>query len=129
MIDNAITSLLKQYADRVYPSTEIVKVTSGLPKVIYSQIDGERRYCDAGDINLTQAIFQLDIFGEYPSAARSLAKTIREGLDGYSGTVDSTRIKRIYFPNGERFERGERAEGENKTVARFIQQMTVEYRD
>ena len=131
MIDVALTTLLKAAAGaatRVTPSTETELVYTQLPRVIYSLIGLDRRYSDDGNAGLTQARYQLDIFADKASQARAVADAIRIGMDGHSGTTDGTKIERIYF-DSENFAKGERIEGANRTVARYSQDMVVEYRE
>lgn len=130
MIEEAIVSLLKQHAGttRVNPSTETVKVTEALPRIVYTLIDKERDYTDDGTTGLPLARMQLDIFADRFTAARQIAENIRVNLDGYRGTVADTAIVRIWFPS-ERWGRGDRADGEDATVARYRQDMLIRYRE
>lgn len=131
MIDNALHSLLTTHAGvatRITPSTETVLVHTDLPRVVYTLIGTTRRYSDSGNSKLTQGRYQLDIFADKGTQARSIADAIRNGLDGYAGTTKETTILRIYF-DSESFGKAERIEGVNRTVARFIQDLIIEYRE
>ena len=102
MIDTALTTLLKAHAgvgDRVHSGAQLVKVTTDLPKLLYSLLGIERRYTDDGNTGLTQGRYQIDIFAVLPSDARAIADAIRLALDGYQGTQDDTRIERLLFRN------------------------------
>lgn len=129
MIEEAIVSLLKEHSGttRVTPSTETVKVTQDLSRVVYTLLENDRDYTDDGPTGLPLGRFQLDIFAVRMVEARQIAENIRGQLDGYQGTVAGTAIRRIWFPS-ERWSRGDRAEGEDATVARYRQDMLVRYR-
>lgn len=129
MIDGAIRLLILEYTTAaVHPSTEIKPLTSNLPRVIYTQIDAQRRYCDDGNIGVIPAHYQLDIFADKVTEARAIADAIRIGLDGYRGVSDGVSILRIHFPS-ESFTKGEKAEGANKAPARMSQDIVVTYRE
>lgn len=131
MIDVALVTLIKAAADvgdRVRSGGEVVEVKVDLPKVVYTFIGIERRYCDDGNIGLVKGRYQLDIFAALPTAARAIADDIRVGLDGYAGTEDSTRIERIYFPD-EQGQPPEQPAGQQATAARFTLELLVDYRE
>jgi Protein of unknown function (DUF3168) len=140
MIDFALVQLLREHAGvgtRINPSTESVRVTVDLPRIVYSLIDSQREWTDDGATGLVEARYQLDIFADRVTDARDIADTLRTNLDGFKGSVtpdlpdvegEEVVILRIHF-DSERFEKGERAEGANKTVARFVQDIFVLYRE
>src|SRR5690606_682775 len=103
--------------------------TRELPLVIYTQVGITRRYNDDGNVGLVQGRFQLDIFAALPTAARTIANAIRTGLDGYRGTIDGTDILRVYLPEGERFGAPDRVDGDAVSYARYIQELTIEFRE
>jgi hypothetical protein len=128
-IDSALASLLRAHCPRVAPSTEVTKVTSDLPRVVYTLIDTDRLDSDDGPSSLATATYQLDIFAARASDARSLADAIRVALNGRGPELASSpRIERITL-RGDRFVPGQRAEGENAVVARFSFDVTVTYRE
>lgn len=132
MIDAAITNLLKQHAgcgDRVYSGGEKVEVTRDLPKVIYTYLGGPRLYSDDGNVGLVKGRYQLDAFAVRPTAAREILTNIRVALDGYVGTVDGTKIDRIYFPDGAQMQKAEQAVGQASTAAHYSEDMIVDYRE
>lgn len=45
---------------------------------------------------IDEATLQLDFWGENPSAARILARQVDAWLDGFRGTMGSSRIRRIF---------------------------------
>lgn len=133
MIDIALQSLLATASGvKVYPSTETEPVTANLPKVLYTLIDLPNDYTDDGSTGLRKARYQLDIFAEKMTAARNIADDIRISLDDWRGTVaadnNATKIERISFDT-ERFQKGESVAGQNKTIARYIQDVIVDYRE
>lgn len=141
MIDQAIASLLSTYATgaTIFASAQMVKIKPAaqpyqpadltkLPRVGYMLLHTQRRYSDDGDIGLSQAMYQIDIFTDLPSAGRTLANAIRAGMDGYKGTVQNTAIERIYIDN-ERHQPPERSGGENSGICRYSIDLIVEYRD
>lgn len=131
MIDVALATLVKAHAGvaaRVTPGTETVLLTRDLPRVIYTLIGVTRRYSDGGNTGLAQARYQLDVFADKATEARAVADAIRVGLDGHKGTTDGTRIDRVYF-DAENFAKGEKIEGANRTVARYSQDVIIEYRE
>lgn len=131
MIDVALHTLIKTHAGvaaRVTPSTETVLVSKALPRVVYTLLRLTRRYSDDGNCGLVQARYQIDVFADKVTAARAVAEALRTRLDGHKGTTAGTKIERIYF-GSERFARGERIEGADATVARYLIDLFVEYRE
>lgn len=142
MIDEAIATLLSSFAGQgvsIFASAQLVKLKptaqpyqpadlTKLPRVGYMLLRTQRRYSDDGDIGLTQALYQIDIFTDLPSAGRTIANAIRAGMDGYKGTTQSTAIERIYIDN-ERHQPPERSGGEPNAISRYSIDLIVEYRD
>lgn len=133
MIDVALVTLLKLHAgavDRVYSGGEVVEVTRGLPKLVYTLLgDGDALYSDDGNAGLIKETCQLDAFALQPSAARLMLDNIRVALDGYSGTIDGTKIDRIYFESRPKMQKAEQPVGQAATAARYTQDMIVDYRE
>lgn len=134
MIDTAIAILLGQYAgvdDRVYSGAQLVEATQGVPKIVFTYIDGPRNYTDDGADGMVEARYQLDIFALDPNAARAITIIVRGALDGYAGIVDGTKIDRIHFPEDARMEKPDpgQAVGQSATAARYSQDLIVNYRD
>ncbi|MGC4030254.1 MAG: hypothetical protein QM754_00700 [Tepidisphaeraceae bacterium] len=132
MIDTAVAQLLTNASElpplQVRPGTELVRVTDGLTRLVFTQIGGERSYNDDGSDGVTPARYQLDYFAPTLTAARTLADKVRGVLDGFKGTRDDTAILRIHFPS-DRFTAGNREAGANNPTARFTQECVVTYRD
>ena len=142
MIDIAIAQLLTQAARlpaaKVTPSTEVRPLADALPRLVYTLIDDPARYTDDGRIGQRRATYQIDIFGQRSTEARSVELSVtaradetdpaKRGLDGYAGTVDQTAIGRIYFGSGHDGV-GVNVPGQNQTVARRVVEMTVVYRE
>lgn len=141
MIDTALTTLIGQaglVVGRVTPAGNSKPVTRDLPRVAYTLISSPRRYTDSGVMQLRQARYQIDVFAEQRTDARAVIARItaranepdaeRRGLDGFKGTVDQTRILRIYF-DAERDAQAAQASGQNTTIARCVVDLIVEYRE
>jgi hypothetical protein len=145
MISSAIAKLIRGAVDdgvMVKPSTDTVKLSANaLPCVVYTLLYKTRRYCDGDEgpvnIRLTQSRFQIDVFAASMTAAEAIANAITadqsgDGLDGYQGDVDAdssvTRIERIYFDDGDSFQRLERIEGEQNSIARYSLDLIAEFR-
>jgi hypothetical protein len=134
MIENALVSLIRGVAGnaRVTPSTETVLVYTELPRIIYTLATTEENWTDDGDDDLLQARYTLDIFANTMTEARNLGTLLRKrvadgGLNGYKGTVDSTKIDLVMF-RGPNFAQGEPIPG-GKTIARVSEDISVWYRE
>lgn len=131
MIDIALVSLLRLHAgagQRVNPSSETFQIADELPRVVYTLIDVQRDYTDDGSTGLATGRYQLDIFASTVTAARNVADAIRIGMDGYTGTIDGTAILRVWF-DSERFGQELRDEKSKKTIARYVLDVFVAYRE
>lgn len=132
MIDNAIVDLLRTHAgcsDRIYSGGQKVENTQALPKVVYTWLGGDGLYCDDGNVGLVKGRYQLDIFAATPTAARTIADAIRNGMDGHASTIDTTKIERIYFPDRGQVHKPETQVGQSAAAARFSQDLLVDYRE
>lgn len=142
MIDIAVTQLIAQASKlppaQVTPSTEVRPLTQTLPRTAYTLIDNPRKYSDDGVLGLRVATYQLDTFGNSLADVRRVMLSIAaradntdpaaRGLDGFTGTVDTTFIRRIYF-GSEHTGTGAVDPGQTRAVARGTIDMMVVYRE
>lgn len=132
MIDTALAQLLTTASElppiQVRPSTELVRVTDGVTRILFTLIDAPRTYNDGGVDGIVSARYQVDYFGPQLSVVRTLAGKVREALDDHKGTQDDTVIVRISFP-GSRFGKADADPGANNTTARFTHDVVVTYRE
>lgn len=75
---------------RVYPMRATQKAQS--PYVTYLEIDSDPTNTDNGVSPLDTDTYQVNCFGENYEASFQLYEKVRAALDGYSGTVDTTKI-------------------------------------
>jgi hypothetical protein len=135
MIDTSIATMIRNATslekEQVKPATEIIKINGQtVPLIVYTQLPGgQRRYCDQGNIGLTQARFQIDYFYGKETEARAAADLVRLAAEAIrKQDIAGTQIDRIRIDD-ERFLEGVKAEGANQSIARFIQYVIVEYRE
>jgi hypothetical protein len=131
MIDAALAKLIRAAAGAgttVHPSTEVKPLTSALPRIIYTQIDEEQDYCDDGETGLVRAVYQLDFFDQQVTAAKAKARTVRQALRDLRGLQEGIYFHRFTFSSGN-FAKGEKLDGDNKTIGRFSQDLEIQYRE
>lgn len=132
MIDNALVSLIADVATalsgRIRPSSAIFP-DSTMPRCRYTRISGPKIHTDDGVSSLVKGRYQLDINADTLTAADLLYRQIC-GLDGYSGTADSTVIQRIYIPETPTSSlENLRSEGANQSVCRLTFDLLVDFHE
>lgn len=143
MIDTALTTLIASTSgiapDCITPGTDIVNLgDETLPRLAYTQLPSGRTYTDSGAIGVRTGNYQLDIFATSLTDAKAKAAAMMRpanatapadrGLDGYRGTVDSTLIQRIWFPNELRHETTPVRDGQNTAIVRVSVDLNVSFR-
>lgn len=89
-------------ANRVYHSHLPQTVT--LPALTYQVIDQPRELSHNGPTGLAMPNIQVDTWAALPSTAATLAREVRLALDGYQGTMGSTRVDYSHVTDGESYE-------------------------
>lgn len=138
MIDTALTTLIKSKAaslgDRVAPSNAVIPGQT-MPRLLFTRIGGPRIHTDDGKASLVKARYQLDIFADTLATAHAIEQALSKsttdnGLDGYSGTVDGTVIRRIYFPELPVSDvAGLKSVGANQTVCRLSTDVMIDFHE
>lgn len=137
MIHNAIAQLLTTVGGlQAHPST--TSLAAGVfPRLLYTPVGGERTYTDDGVTGLHKGRYVIDVFGTTITQCQTIVDKLTKrasaspnpGLDDYAGTVDSTVIVRIYFPELPSITSGNvTREGANQTVCRMSLDLIVDYR-
>lgn len=85
--DAAIAAIV---GTRIYPN--FIPQDADLPALIYQQISGYRHHTNAGALGLAVPRVQINCWAVTYAAADDLADKVRIKLDGYSGTVSSTKV-------------------------------------
>lgn len=132
MIENALRKLIVDHAGigvSIFPSTEVGDVTKALPKVCYTLVSAPRGYSDDGPVGIVTARYQLDVFAATLTQARGIVDAVRQGTDGFAGTLDATPILRVSWPDGESWGGETPIAGQNVAVARVRADVRVTYRE
>lgn len=96
IIDEAIRDILVNDATvsaittRCYPVG--IPQNPTWPLMVYGKITGVREHSLQGPTGMATPRYQIEAWAETYSGAKSLAKAMREALDGYRGTVGTVRI-------------------------------------
>jgi len=95
----AIVVLMKQVPVHSHVNGRIAQagVPQGIarPNIIYQRINTNRRYSNDGPTKLPKATIQIGCWANSYPEANSLAKVVREKLDGFKGTVEGTNGQTI----------------------------------
>lgn len=85
-VEPAIFELLKSLnSNRVYPLNAPQNVTA--PFIVYNRVDSERWRSVNSPSGIAQATIQIDVYAATYQAAKELALSIENTLDGYRGLV------------------------------------------
>lgn len=107
MIEEALVSILQNdsgvnaITTRVYPVD--LPQNPVFPAVIYMKISGMRDHALSGPTGHAHPRFQIEAWATTYSAAKGLARAIRQALDGYSGTVGDVEIGSILIESERDF--------------------------
>lgn len=95
LADDAISSAVG--AARIYP----VKLPQGETRtsVVVAEISNAGDHHMQGASGLTRPRIQFDVYAQSIDAARSLARLIKEYIDGYSGAMGSVQVQGCFFDN------------------------------
>jgi hypothetical protein len=102
MIEHAIQSLVASdsavigfVGDRIYYMTAPQDVS--FPYIVIFKVSSTREHCHEGFSNLTHSRIQFSIFSETYYNGKQIADAIKDVLDGYKGTSESTSIHSSLF--------------------------------
>jgi len=84
--DNAVKAITTRCYPVMLPQNPVY------PLILYTKISGMRDHHLNGSSGKAHPRFQIDAWGETYAQAKSLAGAIRDALDSYEGTVDTTKI-------------------------------------
>lgn len=97
MIEEAIFSLLSNDAtlkaavvNRVY--NVIAPESPVMPFITFSRVSGSKDISHKGSTDVTEALYQISIYGREVKATQLLAKAVEALFDGYSGIVSTQKI-------------------------------------
>ena len=110
-----ITGLDTILGNRLYPSR--LPQEPDMPSATYRMITNLEYMTHGGPTGLFKSRFQFDIYGSSFIEAKQAAEAVRQGINGFRGTVDTIKISSIHFSN-EFHEFGEATE---------IYRVTVDY--
>lgn len=104
MIDAAILALLNSASAVVaLASTRIYKSMlpegTSLPAVTWHHIGGAGTHTHGGVIKNRDLYVQFSCWGDDPTKMESLAKAVRDAVDGYHGTIGGHTIERAAVSN------------------------------
>lgn len=71
------------------------------PAITYQDISDVPQYHRDGETHADRLRFQVNCWGKTFEQARALAGEVRAAVSGYSGTIASERITRIFVENQE----------------------------
>jgi hypothetical protein len=72
---------------RVFPGSK--PQAAPLPAIVFNKISGAPLYDDKGEVGLDENRLQIDCWAATYSAAKGLARAVRESLSAYFGTSES----------------------------------------
>lgn len=85
-VEPAIFELLKSLnSNRVYPLNAPQNATA--PFIVYNRVDSERWRAVNGPSGIAQATIQVDVYAATYQAAKELALSVENTLDGHRGLV------------------------------------------
>jgi hypothetical protein len=82
---------------KIYPNH--IPQSATAPMIVYVQITGDRDHVLGSATGYVKATFQLNLWDDDYSGARTLANAVRNLLDDYSGAVGTVVIHRILIEN------------------------------
>jgi hypothetical protein len=82
---------------KIYPNH--IPQSATAPMIVYVQITGDRDHVLGSATGYVKATFQLNLWDDDYSGARTLANAVRNLLDDYSGIVGTVVIHRILIEN------------------------------
>jgi len=92
ILENDVTTF-GLVSTRVYPNR--VPQSAAAPMIAYFQITGDRDHVLGSATGYVTARFQLNLWDDDYTGARTLANAVRNALDDYAGTVGTVVIHRI----------------------------------
>lgn len=70
-----------------------------LPAGVYRRVTTSQDMAHDGAIDIEWLRMQLDIYAESFADVREVANAVRDCINGFSGTVDSTKVWSVIFDN------------------------------
>lgn len=67
------------------------------PEVTYQVISSSRPYVHEGAAGLTTKVVQYDVWAKSYQECKSVAKALREALEGYRGTMDGVTVYAVFL--------------------------------
>lgn len=99
-----LESSIKSHLDTIAPQRSHALKLPNKPKypaLVYTPVSENRRILiDGGGAYKTEARIQVDAWAKTYSSAKTLANTLRSGLDGFAGDLQGTTIGLIRVDGG-----------------------------